>query len=77
MAEPHHGLIDGKEYNVKIGSSFRQKQKDNFYHTVRCKFELLNQISRKSSPPFLAHSNSIQPDVMSQLSNFLGPSASP
>ena len=40
MAEACHGLVDGKEYNLIIGSSFRQKQNDGFYHSVRCKYLL-------------------------------------
>ena len=36
MAEPFHGLIDGKEYELKIGSSFGQKHKKDFYHAIKC-----------------------------------------
>lgn len=37
MAESFHGLDDGKDYELVIGSSFRQKQNEDFYHTIKCK----------------------------------------
>eukprot|EP00794_Sanderia_malayensis_P020590 gene20590-22621_t len=59
MAEPHHGLIDGQEYNLKIGSSFRQRQKDNFYHTVRYDFKPASVDSSKSSQLAVGENNDI------------------
>lgn len=45
MAEPFHGLVDGKEYDLVIGSSFRQRQSEDFYHTIKCKSVFLREIA--------------------------------
>lgn len=38
MSSLNHGLVDGKEYPMKIGSSFQAgKRPTESYHTIRCK----------------------------------------
>ncbi|XP_065059314.1 ELL-associated factor 1-like [Rhopilema esculentum] len=59
MAEAFHGLVDGKEYKLNIGSSFKKRQSDGIYHAVRYDFKPASVDSSKASELIVGSNNDV------------------
>ena len=41
---PSHGLVNGKDYQLKIGTSFQPNKAQGSYHLMRCKYFIMTNV---------------------------------
>ena len=41
---PSHGLVNGKDYQLKVGTSFQPNKAQGSYHLMRCKYFIMRNV---------------------------------